>query len=67
MVFHCDNQNSIKLSKNLVFHDKNKHFEKDWHFVRQMVEASKVEIEYIPSNDNSADMLTKALGMIKFK
>jgi hypothetical protein len=32
-----------------------------------MVEASKVEIEYIPSNDNSADMLTKALGMIKFK
>lgn len=32
-----------------------------------MVEASKVEIEYIPSNDNLTDMLTKALGMIRFK
>jgi hypothetical protein len=32
-----------------------------------MVEASKVEVEYIPSNDNSVDMLTKALGTIKFK
>jgi hypothetical protein len=32
-----------------------------------MVEVSKVKIEYIPSNDNLADMLTKALGMTKFK
>jgi hypothetical protein len=67
MILHCDNQNVIKLSKNLVFHDKSKHFEKDSHFARQMVETNKVEIEYIPSNDNSIDILTKALNMIKFK
>jgi hypothetical protein len=32
-----------------------------------MVEASKVEIVYILSNDNLVNMLIKALGMIKFK
>jgi hypothetical protein len=29
----CDNQITIKLSKNLVFHDKTKHFETYWHFI----------------------------------
>jgi hypothetical protein len=45
MVLHCDNQSAIKLLKNPMFHDKNKHFEKDWHFVWQMVEANKVEVK----------------------
>ncbi len=67
MVLHCDNQSAIKLSKNLVFHDKSKHFEKDWHFSRQIVEAGKVEIKYILSNENLANMLTKVLGRIKFE
>jgi len=68
MVFHCDNQSAIKLSKNLLFHDKSKHLEKDWHFCRQMVEAGKVEIKYILSNENLANMLTKARGRrIKFE
>jgi hypothetical protein len=67
MVLHCDNQRTIKLSKNLVFHDKSKHFEKDWHFSRQMFEAGEVEIKYILSNENLANMLTKALGRIKFE
>jgi hypothetical protein len=67
MVPHFDNQSAIKLSKNLVFQDKSKHFEKDWHFCRQMVEAGKVEIKYILSNENLANMLTKAQGRIKFE
>ncbi len=29
----CDNHSAIKLSKNLVFHDKTKHFEIYWHFI----------------------------------
>jgi hypothetical protein len=67
MVLHCDNQITIKLSKNLLFHDKNKHCEKDWHFVWQMVEVSKVKVKYILSNENPANMLTKALRRIKFE
>jgi hypothetical protein len=37
-IFKCDNQSTIKLIKSPIFHDKSKHFEKDWHFARQQVE-----------------------------
>jgi len=34
----CQNQNTIKLFKNPIFHDKTKHFEVDWHFIQKKVE-----------------------------
>jgi hypothetical protein len=37
-ILKCDNQNAIKLTNNLVFQEKPKHFEKDGHFACQQVE-----------------------------
>ena len=34
---HCDNQSCIKLSENTVFHDKSKHIEIKYHYIRDMV------------------------------
>ena len=34
---HCDNQSCIKLSKNLMFHDRSKHIEMRYHYVQDMV------------------------------
>ena len=34
---HCDNQSCMKLSENLVFHDKSKHIEIKYHYIRDMV------------------------------
>ena len=34
---YCDNQSSVKLSKNLMFHDKSKHIEIKYHYIRDMV------------------------------
>ena len=34
---HCDNQSCVKLSKNSVFHDKSKHIEIKYHYIRDMV------------------------------
>jgi len=34
---HCDNQSCIKLSKNLVFHDKSKHIDLKYHYIRDIV------------------------------
>ena len=38
---HCDNQSCIKLSENLVFHDKSKHIEIKYHYIRDMVQGEQ--------------------------
>ena len=63
----CDNQSSIKLSYNPVFHEKSKHFEIDFHYTRQKVENNTIKVEFIPSQEQPADILTKSLGRIKFE
>ena len=37
MIIHCDNQSCIKLSENSVFHDRSKHIEMKYHFIRYLV------------------------------
>ena len=64
---YCDNQSSIKLSYNHVFHEKSKHFEIDYHFTRQKVENNTIKVEFVPSQEQPADILTKSLGRIKFE
>jgi hypothetical protein len=64
---YCDNQSSIKLSYNPVFHEKSKHFEVDYHFTRQKVENNTIKVEFVPSQEQPADILTKSLGRIKFE
>ena len=64
---YCDNQSSIKLSYNPVFHEKTKHFQIDYHFTRQKVEDNSITVEYISSQEQPADILTKPLGRIKFE
>ena len=36
-IIHCDNQSCIKLSENSVFHDRSKHIEMKYHFIRDLV------------------------------
>jgi hypothetical protein len=57
----CDNQSSIKLSYNPVFHEKSNHFEIDYHFTRQKVEDNTIRVQFIPSQEQPADILTKSL------
>ena len=63
---YCDNQSNIKLSYNPVFHERSKHFEVDYHFTRQKVESNVIKVDFISSQMQPADILTKALGRIKF-
>jgi hypothetical protein len=41
---HCDNQSCVKLSKNLVFHDRSKHIEIKYHYIRDMVQKKAVHV-----------------------
>ena len=62
---HCDNQSCIKLSVNPVFHDRSKHIEIPYHYVRDMVERRVIQLEYISTSDQTADILNKALPKVK--
>jgi predicted peroxiredoxin len=63
----CHNQSTIKLFKNLVFHNKTKHFEVGWHFIQKKVEEKIVLVHVMNTTKQPANMLTKALGQIKFE
>jgi hypothetical protein len=61
IVIHCDNQSCIKLSENLVFHDRSKHIEIRYHFIRDWVQRGVVQLQYVSTDDQAAVILTKAL------
>jgi hypothetical protein len=62
-----DNKSAIQLCKNPVFHDRSKHIETRFHFIRECVEDGKIDVEYIGTHDQLANILTKALGRIQFQ
>ena len=62
-----DNQSSIKISKNLVFHDKTKHLEVDWHFSKQKIEDGTIKVSFISTNSQPTDIFIKALNKTKFE
>ena len=64
-IIHCDNQSSIKLSVNPIFHDRSKHIEIPYHYVRDMVDRNTGKLEYICTADQIADILTKPLSRVK--
>ena len=61
-----DNQSAITLSKNPIHHNRTKHIDTRYHFVRQCVEDKKIEIDFVRTKDQLADIFTKALGKMKF-
>eukprot|EP00253_Pinus_taeda_P010002 PITA_10002 len=61
-IIHYDNQSCIKLSENLVFHDRSKHIKIWYHHIRDCVQRGKVRLQYVPIEVQSADILTKALA-----
>ena len=67
MVIHCDNQICIKLSVNLVFHDRSKHIDIRYHHIRDSVQQKIMLLQYIPTEDQDANILMKALTRRKFE
>ena len=61
-----DNKSAIALSKNPVHHDRSKHIDTKYHFVRDCVDRGEVDIDHVGTAEQLADILTKALGRVRF-
>ena len=65
-VVYEDNQAAICIAQNPQHHNKTKHIDIKYHFVREKVADSTIQLKYCPTNEMSADMLTKGITYEKF-
>ncbi|GJX44246.1 hypothetical protein Tco_0260922 [Tanacetum coccineum] len=64
---HIDNESTICIVKNLVFHSKTKHIEIRHHFIRDSYEKRLIQMIKIHTDNNFADLLTKAFDVSRFQ
>lgn len=61
-VIYEDNQGCIALSDNPVYHRRTKHIDIRYHFIRERVASKEIELKYVPTKYQLADLLTKGLA-----
>lgn len=62
----CDNNSTIKLSKNPVLHGKSKHIDVKYYFLRDLSNDGTIKLVYCRSEDQVADIQTKPLMLATF-
>ena len=62
MVILGDNQGALFLARDPVHHQRTKHIDIRYHFIRERIEKGEVDVKYVPTVNMIADVLTKPLG-----
>ena len=63
---YCDNVGAIFLSHNAKSSARTKHIDIKYHCIREQVQNGTVEIIFIRSEENDADIFTKNVGKLSF-
>ena len=66
-VVYEDNQGTIELTKNPKFHNRTKHIDVSYHFVREQVDNKVISVKYCRTEDMLADVMTKGLSKVQFE
>ena len=61
-----DNQSAIRLVRNPEFHKRTKHIDTHYHFIREKYQNRDIDVTYVPSNNQIADIFTKPLPRDQF-
>ncbi|MCO5558893.1 hypothetical protein L7F22_012483 [Adiantum nelumboides] len=64
---YTDSQSALAIGRNLVFHACTKHIKVHYHYVRERLSAREISLAYVPTQDNLADLFTKALSREKLE
>jgi len=60
-ILHIDNQSSIAIVWNPEFHERMKHIDVHYHYIHQVIDDGTLRLEYTPTQEQVADVLTKGL------
>jgi len=66
MEMRCDNSGAIFIARNMAVGQRTKHIDTRCHYVRELVETGELEVIYVKTTDNVADLLMKNLGSGSF-
>lgn len=66
-VLYADNQSAIKLVKNPEYHKRTKHIDVRYHYIREKFSEGMFSLEYVPSKEQLADILTKPTPRPRFQ
>ena len=58
---HGDNQSTIAISKNGIKGERTKHVDVKYHFITETIESGSVQLKWVPTTEQQADIFTKAL------
>ena len=56
-----DNKSTIALAKNPVFHDRSKHIDTRYRFIRECIAIKEVQLEFVKSQDQVVDIFNEPL------
>lgn len=65
VALYCDNNGAIAQAKEPRSHQRSKHILRRYHLIREIIDRGDVHIGRVPTDDNVADPLTKALSQQK--
>ncbi|MCO5612053.1 hypothetical protein L7F22_066315 [Adiantum nelumboides] len=62
---YTDSQSALAVARNPISHARTKHIEVHYHYVRGRLSVGEISLAYVPTQDNFADLFTKALSRKK--
>ena len=67
VTLHCDNMYALHIAQNLVYHERTKHLEIVCHFTREKVMEGLLQLTYLPTSFQLADIFTKIIPSAQFR